>query len=84
MDKVSKLFAKLGEKDSLKINEAIKKIKSGDIKSLNVRKLKGNEYIFRVRVGKYRIIYLDKRVGFGDSVEILDISKRSDGTYKKF
>lgn len=54
------------------------KITQGRIEILHVKKLSGSANKYRVRVGKYRIIF--ERVEGAN--EIIEIKKRNDNTYK--
>jgi len=78
MDKIQKFLNKLSSKELsifLLIMEQIKK----DYKKVpHIRKLVGKDYMYRVRIGKYRIIFEIK----SNSIKIIKISKRDDKTYK--
>jgi len=54
MDRADKLIRKLSEKERVKVIRAIELILVGDIARLDVKKLKGEKNIFRVRVGDLR------------------------------
>lgn len=79
MDRVTKVLNKTSKKDYEKISGTLDKLYSGDHFGLDIKKLKGHSDYFRVRVGKYRIIYSV----IDSEIELLDISKRTDVTYKK-
>lgn len=57
MDKVTKAFVKLGEKNVVRIQQIISLIIGGETKGLDIKRLVNHRDIFRVRVGKYRIIF---------------------------
>ena len=79
MDKIDKELQKLSSKERDKIKLVLKKIESGDVKSLDIKKLKDRNNIYRVRPGKIRIIFLkDSR----DRIFIISISRRNEKTYK--
>lgn len=80
MDKISKLINKISQKDADKIADIFELIKKGNVKKLNIKKLKGYPNVFRVRVGNYRIIY---KIVDGKTF-IIEVSKRNDLTYKKY
>ncbi len=80
MDKMHKLLRKIQPKDALRISIVLEKIDGGNVSNLDILKLKGFTDVFRVRVGDYRVIFRK-----GDTeLMILEISKRSDTTYKNF
>ncbi|NCS99138.1 type II toxin-antitoxin system RelE/ParE family toxin [Candidatus Parcubacteria bacterium] len=80
MDKISKLINKISKKDALNIADTLQKIIENKTNKLDIRKLRGHDYIFRVRFGNYRIIYTDNK----KQIKILEISKRDEQTYKNF
>ena len=61
MDKIQKLLNSLSNKEKLKIKEILLKIKSKNLESLDIKKLKGREDIFRIRKGKLRIIFIFRK-----------------------
>ena len=78
MDKISKFIASLSTKDRQFISEVMVKIRAGNTDNLDIKKLQGYPNIFRVRIGKYRIICrLHKEYGF----IIVEIKLRNDTTY---
>ncbi len=81
MDRNQKFLNKLRQKERSKIDEVKGRIMRGDIIGLDIKKLKDTEDLFRVRVGRVRIIY-SKKDGF--PVEFILISFRDDNTYKHF
>lgn len=80
MDKIGKILKKISIKDSENILLILEKIKSGKVKNLDIKKLKGHENIFRVRSGNFRIIFQK----IDQEYFILEISKRREDTYKNF
>ena len=79
MDKISKDLKKLTEKERNQIKQILQKINSGDFRGLDIKKLKGRDDIFRVRKGKFRIIY---KISGKKDIFILAIERRSENTYK--
>jgi|CXWL01.1.fsa_nt_gi mRNA-degrading endonuclease RelE of RelBE toxin-antitoxin system len=80
MDKNEKLLRKLNRKDFDAVFIALQKILSSETNDLDIKKLQGHQDLFRVRMGKLRIIFIKK----GSDIEILEISRRSEKTYRKF
>ena len=78
MDKIAKALGKLSAQEKIWVKEIITKIKAGKTESLNVKKLKGREDIFRARKGKIRLIY---RKESKKDFYLLAISRRDDHTY---
>lgn len=76
-DKVSKFLKKVTAKEKEILLALLFRIKNGDLESMDVKKLKGMDYFFRVRKGDFRIIFIKKE----GSVSIVAIEKRSDTTY---
>lgn len=78
MDKISKALKKFSGEEKDKIKKLMVLIKNGAFTGLDLKKLKGQNDIFRVRKGKIRILY---RVDGSKKIYILAIEKRSDNTY---
>lgn len=79
-DAIVKFIAKLSIKEREKILGIFRNIYNRNFATADIKKLKGNNFIFRVRVGKLRIIYSDT----GRLVKIIHVGYRNDGTYKDF
>ena len=79
MDKISKFIKKIDPKDAEKIADILEKLILNDLKSLDIKKLKGSQNLFRIRFGKYRVIYTKD-----DEIRILEISQRKEDTYKNY
>jgi mRNA-degrading endonuclease RelE of RelBE toxin-antitoxin system len=79
MEKIKKYLLKLSRGEREKLENIIAQIVDGTFDDLDVKKLKGQVDIYRVRAGSSRVIFkkTDK-----DSF-ILDVSRRNDSTYKK-
>ena len=80
MDKIQKALEKLTLKEKKKVKEILIKLKNQQLKSLDIKKLKGREDIFRVRKGRIRIVYKTDPKG---SIFILIIERRNDTIYDK-
>lgn len=78
MDKIKKALNKLDAKERRRTKIILKKINSGQLRGLDIKKLKGREDIFRIRGGNIRIIYRKS----GKDLFILAIERRSEKTYK--
>lgn len=77
MDKIDKFLNKLPADIRLSIFYTLKLLKNGNLKDLDVKKLKGRKDVYRIRKGKIRLIY---RI-FEGEVYVLAIERRSDNTY---
>jgi len=80
MDKIEKLLKKLNEKEFQAVMATVANILNNNTSDLDIKKLSGQKDIFRARIGKIRIIFLKD----DDDIEILEIMRRSENTYKKF
>jgi mRNA-degrading endonuclease RelE of RelBE toxin-antitoxin system len=78
MDKIDKAIQKLTNKEKRWIKEVVKALRSGRFDNLDIKKLKGEDDIFRVRKGKVRIIY---QIRYGQTF-ILKVGHRKEDTYK--
>ena len=80
MDRNAKFLKKLSKKEFDNLAEVVERIKSQKTSGLSIVKLTGYQDVFKARVGNIRIIFLATR----DKVEILEISRRSEKTYKDY
>jgi mRNA-degrading endonuclease RelE of RelBE toxin-antitoxin system len=80
MDKITKLLKKLSQKEREAIETTLLALITGEIRSLDIKKLLGVVDVYRVRVGEIRIIF--RKVG--GEIKILEISRRAEDTYKKY
>ncbi len=80
MQNIEKFLDKLISRERLRVTSCIEDIIRGQTDNLDVKRLRGKMELFRVRVGKIRIIY--KRVG--TSRVIVKVSWKNDNTYKNY
>lgn len=80
MDKIEKLLKKLHKIEFQTVMMMVEKILNNDASDLDIKKLTGQRNIFRARIGNIRIIFLKS----SRDIEILEIMRRSDKTYKKY
>ncbi|MEK9175729.1 MAG: hypothetical protein AAB795_04060 [Patescibacteria group bacterium] len=79
MDKITKFLNKLSSKEKEVVVNIISHILANDFFHLDIKKLKGENNIFRVRKGDIRIIFQKKK----NNIFILAVERRSDTTYSK-
>jgi mRNA-degrading endonuclease RelE of RelBE toxin-antitoxin system len=79
MDDVKKSIRKLQRADRVKADYAIEQIRSGNFAGLNIIKMTGGKYTYRVRAGNVRIIYILKP---GQDPQIIWVGYRSEKTYR--
>lgn len=78
MNRIEKFLARLDAKHREQVLPIVALIVAGQWQQLNVKKLKGYENRFRVRVGKFRIIFdTDNGVAY-----LRDLDFRDEDTYK--
>lgn len=80
MDKLSKLLKKLSTKEREQLQEVLVLIISDDVSSLDIKKLKGTDDIYRARAGDMRIIFQKRN----RDIFILEVSRRDESTYKSY
>lgn len=78
MDKVTKLLKKLSAKERERLEEMLALLLSDNVSSLDIKKLKGVDDVYRVRTGDLRVIFQKQ----GKEVRILEVSRRDESTYK--
>jgi len=79
-DKVTKFLRKLNEAELLRVKSIIALILAEEVGGLNVKKLSGHADLYRVRVGRIRIIF---RVGERGN-QVVQVAFRDDQTYRDF
>lgn len=79
MHKIDKFLAKLDTERRAKVLAVLLQIQSGNLKNLDIKKLKGEASLYRVRVGQCRIKFETAR----NSINIIDIDFKNDNTYRK-
>lgn len=79
-DKISKQLAKLTLNERQQIKTALIKIEANQIENLDVKKLKGRDDIYRVRVRNMRIVFRSSK----SQINVLAIERRSDQTYRNY
>ncbi len=77
MHKNEKLLNKIPLVDKEKILVAMNCIIRNDIDFLDIKKLKGLDNEFRVRVGKFRVRFIKHK----EYNEVIEVTRRDDNTY---
>ena len=80
MDKIQKLLKRLSAKEYDAVFHALQMIQSGKVGTLDIKRLSGSKDIYRARVQNIRIFFSADTHG----IEVLDISRRNEKTYKNF
>lgn len=80
MDKIDKLLKKLSSKERDMLVDVLTLLYTGEISTLNIKKLRGHQDIFRVRVQDLRIIF--RRID--NEILVLEISRRNEKTYRNY
>lgn len=78
MNKTEKLLQKLNASTRGQIEMALLRLYAGELEGLDIKKIKGSTEIYRLRVGKYRVIYKQ----LNGRNELVEISLRNEKTYK--
>ncbi|MDP2951529.1 MAG: hypothetical protein Q8N55_04045 [bacterium] len=80
MDRIEKALKKIREDEKKALKDLLLKINKGDLKGLDLKKLKVRDDIFRVRKGNFRIIFRKDK----DIIKILTLERRKENTYHHF
>ncbi len=80
MDRNQKFLKRFSDKEFDAVEKILQQILIRDTTDIDIKKLSGYRDIYRVRHGNIRIIFLDT----GNYTEVLEISRRSEQTYKNF
>lgn len=78
VDRMQKALDKMSDKEKKEILAIMYHIESGAVGRYDIKKLKGQKDIYRVRKGKFRILY---RLDSNGSAKVLAIERRNDTTY---
>ena len=78
MDKIATALKKLSTKERESVKKLLEQIETGELRGLDVKKLKSREDIFRVRKGDIRVMYRVQN----DSFYILAVERRSEKIYR--
>ncbi|MHB8860654.1 MAG: hypothetical protein ACYC48_02870 [Minisyncoccota bacterium] len=78
MHRIDKFLARLDAERREKVLDIVGRLQRSDFSGLDMRKLQGSSDIYRVRAGKVRIKFSMDVSG----IRILDISLRSENTYR--
>lgn len=78
MGNIEQQLRKIAKKDRECVFDAFDKMWKRKFGALDRKKLKGHDHIFRIRIGKYRIVYFDD----GKMMILKGVLKRSEGTYR--
>lgn len=80
MPSLKKLLSRFNKEERGILETLIEKIISLHWKDLDIKKLKGQQDVFRIRKGKLRIIF---QLIKNKDIYIMAIERRSENTYKK-
>ena len=77
MRKIDKFIARLAKEEREKILAALRRIQGRDFSGFDMKKLGGFSHFYRIRIGKFRIIFEMQK----ESICILDVDTKNDTTY---
>jgi mRNA-degrading endonuclease RelE of RelBE toxin-antitoxin system len=80
MERIDKILKILRTDERERVILCIEKILAGNTALLDIKKLKGQQYFYRARIGDLRIIFTKKE----GAVHIVALEKRGDNTYRRF
>ena len=78
MNEIEKMLRKMNKKERQAMLLLMLQVKKNPKKVPGIKKLAGKYGLFRVRLGKYRLIFRISR----KNADIVRISKRNEGTYR--
>lgn len=78
MPPLRKLLSKFGLEERKTLEFLIQKITSLDWRGLDIKKLRGYQDIFRLRKGKFRIVFRKHKTG----ISVINIDRRNEKTYR--
>lgn len=78
VDRIQKLLNTLRDKEKQQILMILEDVAQGKIMNYDLKKLKGHEDVYRIRKGKWRIIFYKRATR---KTTVLVIERRGDTTY---
>jgi mRNA-degrading endonuclease RelE of RelBE toxin-antitoxin system len=78
MERIDKILRALKTDECERVMLCVEKILADDISLLDIKKLKGQKYFYRVRTGDLRIIFTKKE----NDIRLVAIERRGDNTYR--
>ena len=79
VDRIRKLLKQLTPKESAQLTNLIELVTQNNLRDIDFKKLKGLYDVYRVRKGKFRIIFRKTPT----TTLIIVLERRNDNTYKK-
>lgn len=79
-DAIAKFLAKLTKDERFLVDTILEKIELDSTNGLQLKKLTGHKDVYRVKKGKFRIIYQKTK----DDFKLLSITRRNEATYRDF
>lgn len=79
VDRIQKILNKISPKEKSELLAIAQDIERENVAQYDIKKLKGFDDIYRIRKGKFRLIY---RVESPGRNKVLAIERRNDNTYK--
>ena len=80
MDKNQKFFKRLSPEELSALQKVLQLIQERKTAGLDIKKLSGHQDVFRVSTGDIRVVFIANRA----TIEILEISRRNEKTYRDF
>lgn len=79
VDRLTKELRKLSRQELKRVLAALEKLERGEVDTLQVKALKGRDALYRVRVGRLRIVY---RMADDGEILLLAVRWRDEQTYR--
>ena len=78
--KIEKFIARLDKKERLLVKSLLEKLIIRDLVGLDIKKLLGQQELYRLKKGSLRIIFQFTP----KDIKIFDIARRSEDTYRNY
>ena len=80
VDKISKAIDRLSQFERQRVKAVFDAILSGETSGLDIKKIKNENNIFRVRSGQIRVVYKKEQ----GRIFFVSVGRRNEKTYKDF
>lgn len=80
MDRVKKFLKKISPLERKNLDEILQRIEIGQLKGLDVKRMKGYKNVFRIRMNDIRVVFSQEDGSF----RVLFVGRRGNFRYKQF
>lgn len=80
MDRILKLLRSLDKRERELLESTLASLYQGNTEGLDIKKLRGSLFIYRARIGSFRVIFSKE----GGDIRVLEVGRRNENTYRNY